>query len=45
MLGVHDFGHFLVRRIAQGRALNGLFQKCHIRGNQFLPPFSDQIPV
>lgn len=38
-----DFGHFLIRRIARRRSLDGLFQKGHIRRNLLLAAAADQI--
>jgi hypothetical protein len=44
MLRLYYFSHLLIRRIAQRRAFDGFFQKCHVCVNYFLTAFADQIP-
>ena len=47
MLRFHDLGHFLIGWIAEGRALDFLFQKSHVPVDLFLdfflPPVADEV--
>ena len=43
MLSFHDGSHFLIRRIARGRALDRLFQEGHVLADLFLAPAADQV--